>query len=69
MTQQEMFGRAVWLGAKECKNTDIFVFIGKSSIKALGRNISNATIGASKAIYRLGLILAVPSSTILSIWP
>ena len=22
MTQQEMFGRAVWLGAKECKNTE-----------------------------------------------
>ena len=31
MTQQEMFGAAVWLGARECKNTDIFVLKGRFS--------------------------------------
>ena len=34
MTQQEMFGRAVWLGAKECKNTDIFVLRGRFIARA-----------------------------------
>ena len=34
MTQQEMFGNAVWLGAKECKNTDIFVLRGRFSARA-----------------------------------
>ncbi len=34
MTQQEMFGRALWLGAEECKNTDIFVLKGRFSVRA-----------------------------------
>ena len=44
MTQQEMFGRAVWLGAEECKNTDAFVLRGhftangvkKATLRVLG---------------------------------
>ncbi len=34
MTQQEMFGRALWLGAANCKNTDIFVLKGRFSVRA-----------------------------------
>ena len=37
MTQQEMFGRAEWLGAEECKNTDIFVLRGRFSTHAVKR--------------------------------
>jgi len=44
MTQQEMFGSAVWLCAKECTNTDIFVLRGcfslsrvkKATLRVLG---------------------------------
>ncbi len=35
MTQQEMFGRALWLGAEECKNTDIFVLKGRFFSRAV----------------------------------
>ena len=34
MTQKEMFGAATWLGAHECKNTDIFVLKGRFSLRA-----------------------------------
>jgi hypothetical protein len=37
MTQQEMFGQALWLGARECKNTDIFVLRGRFSLSAVRR--------------------------------
>ncbi len=37
MTQQEMFGRAVWLGAADCKNTDAFVLRGRFCASAVKR--------------------------------
>ena len=40
MTQQEMFGSALWLGASTCKNTDIFVLRGRFSL----RTVKKATL-------------------------
>ena len=37
MTQQEMFGGAVWLGAADCKNTDAFVLRGRFCASAVKR--------------------------------
>ena len=34
MTQQEMFGKALWVSADNCKNTDILVLQGRFSLRA-----------------------------------
>ena len=40
VTQQEMFGKAAFVGAADCKNTDIFVLRGRFSV----RGVKKATL-------------------------
>ena len=67
MTQQEMFGPAVWLGAKECKNTDAFVLRGhftangvkKATLRVLGLGFFHCYINGA----RVGDDLYLPLSS------